>query len=130
MGFSFGFYSWRAKMNTKGELTSTQIIMLLFAIVGFGIVVAFLFLAELGGYSEDDICKLSVLARATAPSAIQGGVPLKCSTKKICLKEGFLGEGCKEQFAGEKDVEYIRLKGSDEDKKRQIEEVSANAMYD
>jgi hypothetical protein len=104
--------------------------MLVVAVVGFLIVLAALFLVNLGGYSERDICKLSVLTRATAPSAVQAAVPLKCKTSKICLTESYFGGGCKEQFAGEENVEYVRLSGDPSQKARQIEEVSANAMYD
>jgi hypothetical protein len=104
--------------------------MLVVAVVGFLIVLAALFLVNLGGYSERDICKLSVLSRATAPSAVQAAVPLKCKTAKTCLTESYFGGGCKEQFAGEENVEYVRLSGNIENKRRQIEEASANAMYD
>jgi len=117
-------------MNKKGDLTSTQIIMLVVAVVGFLIVLAALFLVNLGGYSERDICKLSVLTRATAPSAVQAAVPLKCKAAKICLTENYFGDRCKEQFPGEPNVEYVRLSGTPAQKARQIEEVSANAMYD
>jgi len=117
-------------LDRRAELTSIQIILLLLAIFGFVIVLAALFLVDLGGYSEDDICSLSVLTRATAPTEIQGAVPLKCRTEKICIREGFFGDACKEQFAGEEDVTYIRVSGTDEQKAKKIEEISANAMYD
>ena len=116
-------------MNRKGELTAAQIIMVVIAILGFVIVLAALYLVNLGGYSDEDICKLSVLTRATAPGGAQAAIPLKCRTQKICLTESFFG-GCKEQFPEKENVEYVRLSGSVENKRRIIEETSANAMYD
>jgi len=115
--------------NKKGDLTSTQIILLLLAVIGFVIVLAALFLVNLGGYGESDICQLSVLTRATAPSAAQAAIPLKCKTTKVCITDTLFG-GCKEQFAGEDNVEYVRLSGDIANKRRIIEETSANAMYD
>src|SRR3989344_4923299 len=115
-------------MDKRGELTSTEITIWILAIVGFGIVLAALFLINLGGYSSEDICKLSVLSRGTAPAG-GGYIPLKCVAEKICIREGFSG-GCEDEFAGEKDVEYIRLSGSDGVKADKIEEITANAMYD
>ena len=116
-------------MNKKGDLTSTQIITLVIAIIGFGIVLIALFLVNLGGYTAEETCHLSVLTRATAPSALQGAVPLKCVAKKICLGNS-ASSGCEAQFAGEQNVEYVKLKGTKDEMRRQIEEVSANAMYD
>jgi len=116
-------------MNKKGDLTSTQIITLVIAIIGFGIVLIALFLVNLGDYTAEETCHLSVLTRATAPSALQGAVPLKCVAKKICLGNS-ASSGCEAQFAGEQNVEYVKLKGTKDEMRRQIEEVSANAMYD
>lgn len=119
-------------MEKKGELTSTQIIIIVLAIVGFGLVAIALFLVDFGGYTEKDICKLSVLSRATATNVAGmagAGIPLKCRTEKICLSESFFG-GCDEQFAGEENIVHVRLSGSSSNKARQIMEISANAMYD
>ncbi len=116
-------------MNRKGDLTSAQIIMLIIAIIGFVIVLSALYLVNLGGYSDDEICKLSVLTRATSPKSVQAAIPLKCKANKICLTEGYFG-GCEEQFAGEEDVKYVHLGGDITNKRRIIEETSADAMYD
>lgn len=116
-------------MNKKGELTSTQIVSWILVIIGFAIVLAALFLFNLGGYTEEELCKLSVLTRATAPTVAQAAVPLKCKTSKICFSESSSVE-CEDAFHGESDVEAIQLKGSDEQKILQIEEESAKRMYD
>lgn len=115
----------------KGELTSTQIIMIVLAIAGFVIVLGIFYLFDFGSYGEKDSCRLSVLTRATVggvAKTAQSAVPLKCTTEKICLTDRIFGK-C-EQFAGEKNVKIIKLKGSEKDKRTKIEEVSANAMYD
>ena len=117
-------------MNKRGELTSSQIIGLVLAIVGLVIVLLFFTVIDFSEGTDDEICRLSVLTRATASSSIEGGggfVPLKCKTDKICLTDG-KGE-CADSFAGE-DPLVVKLKGSDEEKIRKIEEVSANEMFD
>lgn len=116
-------------MDKKGDLTSTQIVTLVIAIISFGIVLVALFLLNLGGYSAEDTCHLSVLTRATAPNAAQSIIPLKCVTKKICLSES-ASSGCKEEFAGEQNVDYVKITGNSGNRINQIEETNANAMYD
>jgi hypothetical protein len=112
----------------KGSLSANQIILIILAIMGFLAVLGFLFASNLSGFSEDEICKLSVLTRATSPEELRGAAPLKCSTKKICLTSGLFGE-C-EQFLGEENVESVRVSGNFESKAEQIEEASARAMYE
>ena len=117
-------------MEKKGELTSAQIITIVIAIMGFLIVLIALYLIFGGGFQTDeDVCKLSVLTRATAPGAAQNLIPLKCRTSKICITNDSSGK-CSEQFAGESNVQVIKLSGGITDKRKKIEEVSANAMYD
>jgi hypothetical protein len=112
----------------RGQITMKYLIVLVLAIIGFVIVLILLFSLEFESFSEDEICKLSVLSRASVPSAGQGYVPLKCSTKKYCITDNnFIGGGC-DQFAGENNVKMVRLKGSVEAKADQIEAVSAEAM--
>jgi len=116
-------------MERRGEITTTQLIGLALSIIGFAIVLILLFSLEFESYSNDELCRLSVLTRATSPSLAQAYVPLKCTTKKICITDkDFWGGNCP-QFDGEKNIEYVRLKGSDSEKAEKIEEVSAKAMY-
>ena len=112
----------------KGEIALQYLVVLILAIIGFVIVLILLFSLEFESFSTDEVCKLSVLSRASIPSGVQGYVPLKCSTKKYCITDNdFLGGKC-EQFAGEKNVEMVRLKGDVDEKARQIEKASAEAM--
>jgi len=85
---------------------------------------------------EDQLCKLSVLSRATASlSGVEQAIPLKCTTKKVCFTSG--AGNCKEQFAGEKNVEIVKIpqinEKDDAENMRKaaeiIEEKSAEKMY-
>jgi hypothetical protein len=116
-------------MNKKGDLTSTELITLVIVVLSMIILLIFLWLWFYGFSEQKDICKLSVLTRATTPDMVAQGLPLKCKSTKICLTNDG-GSKCDEQLAGEEGVEVIVLRGSPAEKRTQIEEVSANAMYD
>ena len=110
----------------RGELTSEQLIAIILVILGFVIVVSFFTQFGAKDYSEDEICKFSVLSRATASEVVDGAgnyIPLQCTTNKICLVAG--GDGECPQFAGEKDVSYVRVPSYSVDKP---EEVSLAAL--
>ena len=114
-------------MQKKGELTSAQIVILVIAIIGFVIVLIFLLSPELIGQSEEEICRLSILERATLPTSAQSYTPLKCTTNKICLS---LGDDCP-QFVGEKNIEKIKLSDKkSEESARTIEKITAESMFD
>lgn len=116
-----------AGRNRRGELTSTQLILLILTVAGFVIILLFILAFKSGSYTEDEVCKLSVLTRATSPTALNDYVPLKCTTKKLCLTDG--SGKCEVSFAGE-NPEVISLPSKKNDSLRKIEETSANAMYD
>ncbi|MEK6824941.1 MAG: hypothetical protein AABY02_03745 [Nanoarchaeota archaeon] len=115
-------------LSIKGELSSIQIISLVLTIAGLIVILIFLGLLYADdGQQDRELCKLSVLTRATAPMAFQALVPLKCTTEKICIT----GKGECPEFAGEKkNVREVRLKGDALEQRRMIEETMANAMYD
>ncbi|MBI2451658.1 hypothetical protein HYV50_01105 [Candidatus Pacearchaeota archaeon] len=96
-------------------------------VIGFLAVLIFLGKIDLAGKTEEEICRLSVLSRATTPESAQSLVPLKCTTEKICLST--TDEDCS-QFLGEKNVEKIKLPSDEKQAAKKIEEISANAMYD
>jgi len=114
--------------SKKGALVAYILIPMILALAGFIILLYFLGMLNFSNYAGDEVCKLSVLTRATTPAAAQNFVPLKCFTKKICLTKSFFGE-CKE-FAGEKNVERVRLPDDFDAAARKIEEANANAKYD
>ena len=85
----------------KGDLTSFQIINIVLAIAGFVVVLIFLsILFSDRGETDREVCRLSILTRATAPDILQANVPLKCKTEKICITTKLFGGECN-QFLGE-----------------------------
>jgi hypothetical protein len=94
-------------MSKKGEITSTQIIALILAIIGFAVVLILLWSLEFQNYSDEEVCRLSVLSRATVPESAKGIVPLKCTTGKICITDG-KGK-CAEEFLDEKNVKIVKI---------------------
>ncbi|MFH1290520.1 MAG: hypothetical protein ABIH92_03870 [Nanoarchaeota archaeon] len=122
-------------MHKRGELTSGQIAKIVLAIAGFVIALFFLFfILDLKDFSSDEICRLSILTRATTPDEVERYAPIKCTTKKICLTEG---EDC-DQFIGETKnlADPIDLpRGQDEKRGKsnaavKIEETVAKSMLD
>lgn len=105
-------------MNKIGELSSQQIVLIVLAILGF--VIASMFVFGVFGnndLTERDLCKLSIVSRATVPGILEQAVPLNCYTEKVCItldKGGFLGIGAKDnsckQFAGEENVRNVEVK--------------------
>jgi hypothetical protein len=115
-------------MEKRGEVTSSQIIILVVAILGFVIVISFLFVfINFDTYGDDQTCSLSVITRATAPSEAQRLLPLKCATKKICIRSS-KDDKCN-QFIGEKNVQYVDLPSEPELAAREIEKTQADALY-
>ena len=115
-------------MNKKGELTSSQIVMIVIALVGFFVVALFFMgIWELHEETTDkELCKLSILERAHAPAG-KAIIPLQCTTEKICIT-GNKKEGCK-QFAGE-EVRTVVINLNDVEKSaKKIEEEIAYAIY-
>lgn len=117
------------KMYKKGELTSSQIITIVLLLFGFGILLIFLLvILDIDSYNADEICKLSVIARATAPDIAQRAIPLKCTTQKICITGG---DDCQE-YKGLKNVaDPVEVKGmTEQDIRTEIEKTIADEMYD
>lgn len=114
----------------RGDI-SMFLVFLVLAIAGFLIVLLVLPRLDISGYGKDEACKLSVLTRATTGQVSEPGasyVPLKCITGKICITDKFFGE-CAE-FKGEKEVDTIRISGSQTEKAEKIAEISTQAMYE
>jgi hypothetical protein len=135
-------------MDKRGEFTSTQVATWVVIIVGFAIAVFFIYnVFNNKDLAERDACRLSLLARATVPSALEQELPLNCQSQKICitldksipqrLKETFTGAAISEkseceQFAGEENVGKPIKVNLDNPlgAAQKIQEAVANAMYD
>jgi hypothetical protein len=109
-------------MQKRAEMTSMQIGTLILAIAGFIIALIFLLVVlDINTLSQEEVCRLSVLTRATAPESLQRLAPIKCTTQKICLSES---DDCL-QFIGEKNIKPVTVQSEET-----IEAEIANAMYD
>ena len=71
--------------QTKGELTTQQIIILIIAITSFVIVLFLLFRLNLGETTKREICHNSVVLKGK--SLFPTGVSLDCHTEYICLSK-------------------------------------------
>lgn len=114
-------------MQKRGELTSSQIATLVLTIAGFVIALIFLLVfLDTGSLQENELCRLSVLTRATAPEALQRLAPLKCTTQKICLSKSGTDDCTSDQFIGE---DKSKINKEPAATKEEIEKNIAEAMY-
>jgi hypothetical protein len=118
-------------MIKRGELTSAQIVGLVLLIAGFIIVFIFLSLIfDTDDLTDRELCRLSVIERATVPQLVQNVIPLKCATDKVCITTKRFGGECK-QFAGDDNVRNVRIDLDEHDESvNLVERESANAMFD
>ena len=142
-------------MERRGELSSQQIVVIVLALGAFIIAALFLFgVFNNEDLTERELCRLSILERATVPSVAAQAIPLQCTTEKICItadknfiekiKDAFtrpaaaIGAGKKsdcKQFAGEQNVREVKVKMNSNpshqaETVKTIEREVANAMYD
>jgi len=110
----------------RGQMSPQAIIGLVLAILAFVLAAYLLIELDFSGQSDEDICRLSVLTRATSPQAGQSLIPLKCYTSKICLYTG--GSDKCPQFAGEEKIAYVKVSEGAAGA-RVIEEEFAKGLY-
>ncbi|PIN93000.1 hypothetical protein COU54_04580 [Candidatus Pacearchaeota archaeon CG10_big_fil_rev_8_21_14_0_10_31_24] len=118
------------KSDCKRAVANESLVYIILGLAGFFIigVLIFNFYNSDAGTGNSDVCHLSVITRATSPEATQNYVPLKCQTQKVCINDG-TGK-CDYSFAGEK-ISEVKVDSKDQDEvAREIERVSAEAMYD
>jgi len=75
------------KKKEKGQIEVYQIVITVLAILGLVIALLLWSLFKDTADVSDETCHLSVLSRGTAPDSLQAFVPLKCTTKKICITQ-------------------------------------------
>ncbi len=123
-------------MNKRGSLSAREIIIVIISIVAFILAGYILYLLiDTDDLNERELCRLSILERATFPGVVEKAIPLSCTTEKICITTAKKNK-CK-QFAGESNVKPLVIKISPEMSLKEqdiavrtIEEASANAMLD
>jgi hypothetical protein len=110
--------------NKKGALPVEWLVGIILTILGVVVIGAFLYGNFSGGDIDREACRVSVNTRATLPYAVQGYVPLKCQTEKICITGKLLGKGECEEFEGVKNFVTMRV-GNNEKGLKQIEQIYA-----
>jgi hypothetical protein len=96
------------KNKKRGELTSGWLVTIILLVIGFGILLIFLYNMSSVSQLDNEVCHQSVIFRASLPSLAQNYVPLKCSTNKICITSGIFTGKCSE-FEGEKGITTIKV---------------------
>jgi hypothetical protein len=119
-------------INKKGDmLTPAQLVIIVLAVIGLVMGIFILYSLNLKGEADDSACRLSVLSRAgtgsVLPGATQSFIPLKCTTKKICITTG---AQCGE-FAGEQGVSTVVIpKNNVAEAAKIIEKTNIESRYD
>ena len=117
----------------RAEMTSTQVVGTALLLFGFIILAILFFRFGFTGIVDREACHESVILRGTLSSIIpdaisgdlEGYVPLKCQTKKICATGKLVGAGDCEDFKGEKGIEKARV-----GENRDIEKLVADEVVD
>lgn len=92
------------KENKKGEMTSKQLVTIILLIASFAIILLVFSQIDWTGEIDREICKQSVIIRATMPAVGQNLIPLNCRTSKICVTSGLIGGKCEEEFTNVKSI--------------------------
>ena len=126
-------------MNKKGEITSSQFVIIIILVFSFGAILIFYFQVFADGgktLAADTACRESIALRHSLNLGkfIESGknyISLKCKTHKICLTSG--NDNCENTFqAIKKDDPFLKIKTSkDEEKvKEQALDAAAEALID
>ena len=78
--------------NTKGELSTEQIVLLIILIVSFVIILFFLFALRPGQESKKEVCHQSVVLKGNVAIPTDA-MPLKCETNYLCITKDGTCEG-------------------------------------
>jgi len=131
LGFEMG--KKRDMITKKGKVSVQFLIGAIILIVGFGVLLYFIFLANPRPIIDRETCQQSIVFRGIAPDipgvGLKEAVPLKCKTEKICLTMS--GKDCKD-ISGTKDnpVNKIKLSKNKDKAKNKIMNVMADNMVD
>ncbi len=81
----FSSYTFFLRKNRKGELTTKQLVVIIVLIVSFIVILFLFFRLNLGGTTNEEICRNSVILKSKA-GVLTG--PLDCRTNYLCISEG------------------------------------------
>jgi len=112
----------------KADITIAQIVTFVLLVLGFVILLIFYYNIDFKGNLGTEVCKESVLFRATAgqiSGMAQAYIPLKCKTEKFCLTTKLFGNGnCKNEFGNATGITTIRVGSID-----QVEKFYAGEVF-
>lgn len=111
-------------MKKKADFGARTLVTIILTILGFVILLFFLFNLINIGKVDKEACHQSVILRGTTPETLESFVPLNCKTEKICITTKTFGGEC-EDFENSKGITYIRV-----NKKEQVEKAIAESLID
>lgn len=106
------------RLNKKGDITTTQIIVLIILITSFIVILLFLFRLNLGKTSDKEICHNSVIMRGSSVLPKES-IPLNCQTNYLCITQ----DGSCEKMSGTYETKKVKIK-------EEVYEILANEMAD
>lgn len=109
-------------------IIASSLFAVIVVLLAFGILLYFVLRIDTKGFILDQTCKFSVLTRATTPDIGKKtlDLPLKCTTRKICVTDKLFGK-CEEQFGGD-DFDRADIGNDAVSAARDIERTVANEM--
>ncbi len=115
--------------SKKAKVSIEFLISVIILVIGFVVVLYFLFLADLNPAIDKEACHQSIVYRATASLKafdLKQAIPLKCQTEKICLSMS--GNDCELSSTKNNPVKKIKLGRDSEKAKEKIMEVFADSL--
>jgi hypothetical protein len=96
--------------NKKGDMTIGTLITIIVLLIGFAIVLYFIYQILFNQQVDREACHQSIIFRATLPAfgGISEAVNLKCKTEKICITSGLIGGSCPD-FSGSSGITKVRV---------------------
>ncbi|MEK6830944.1 MAG: hypothetical protein AABX77_02850 [Nanoarchaeota archaeon] len=116
-------------VDKKGKIAVEFLIGVIILVIGFIVVLYFIFLVPYTGVIDKETCHQSIVYRATAKIKvidISQSIPLKCQTEKICLTMS--GEDCGLASNKKNPVKKIKLSKDKQEAREKIKEIFAGSM--
>src|SRR3989344_2415783 len=120
----------------KGTLSATMIVGIILLVIGFGILLIFMYNFYWVQDIDRTVCHESAIYKATLPDIldVKEYIPLKCHTRKVCIGQksawvpGFLKKAkCDDEFKGEK-YTNVWVSSNEDKREKQINQFLAREM--
>lgn len=103
----------KQEKTKKGDITIAQIVTFIILVLGFIILLIFYYNLDFKGNLKTEVCKESVLFRATAgqiSGPAQAFIPLKCQTEKFCITtKSFTAGDCVSAYGVTTGITTVRV---------------------